>query len=295
MKKWELARYFIDSKKSVDTMLFLAEYAEKVAIIDIREVVAETKRKFYVNACVVLDKSFPKDKKLICQDEIIKRIYYERDKNFAHKDEDYKPKEYGSLEEIASDMKKQLLAVKNLCDDFLPQQLTVDFVAFDSGLYRLAKGITKEKEEQIMQFKFPLRNEMVIPEQDAVVKKVFWDTEDIRDIPDEKKNEYATIIRMGICMEESIQRLQDDCIKTISGSGGFKIHNGKMPKLGSMEYLLNAANLVKGGITGLSLNGLIDLITPLRTGEFESIVGTLDFKNGKINNLQIYSQGKNLN
>ena len=88
---------------------------------------------------------------------------------------------------------------------------------------------------------------------------------------------------------------QEDCIKTISGKGGFKINNGEMPKLGSMEYLLNAANLVKGGITGLSLNGLIDLITPLRTGEFESIVGTLDLMNGKINNLQIYSQGKNLN
>lgn len=88
---------------------------------------------------------------------------------------------------------------------------------------------------------------------------------------------------------------QQDCLKSISGHGGFKISKGKMPKLGSLEYLLNAANLVKSGITGLSLNGLIDLITPLRTGEFESIVGTLDLKNGKINNIQIYSQGKNLN
>ncbi len=88
---------------------------------------------------------------------------------------------------------------------------------------------------------------------------------------------------------------QDDCVKTVSGHGGFKIIDGKMPKLGSMEYLLNAANLVKGGITNLSFNGLIDLITPLRTGEFESIIGTLDLKNGKFNDIQIYSQGKNLN
>ncbi|MBQ9245922.1 hypothetical protein IJ182_06625, partial [bacterium] len=89
--------------------------------------------------------------------------------------------------------------------------------------------------------------------------------------------------------------VQEECIKTISGSGGFTINNGKMPKLGSMEYLLNAANLVKGGITGLSLNGLIDLITPLRTGEFESITGSINMKNGIISNLQIFSQGKNLN
>lgn len=65
-----------------------------------------------------------------------------------------------------------------------------------------------------MQLKFPMRNEMIIPEQDAVVKKVFSDTEDIKEIPVDKKHDYATIIRMGICMEESIQRLQDDCIKT---------------------------------------------------------------------------------
>lgn len=214
MKKWELSRYFMDAKKCVDTMLFLAEHGDAVSMIDIREKVTEIRRKFYINCCVVLDKSYPKDKKVICQDEIIDRIYYERDKNSAHKDEDYQPKEYDSIKEIAGEMKKQLLSVKKLCNDFLPEQLTVDFVAFDSGLYRLAKGITKEKEEQIMQLKFPLRNVTDMPEQDAVVKKVFSDTEDIRGIPKDKKSDYATIIRMGICMEESIQRLQDDCIKT---------------------------------------------------------------------------------
>lgn len=213
VNKWEIARYFIDAKKCVDTILYLADNAEKVSMLDIREKVSEARRKFYINTCVVLDKSFPRDKKSICQDETIKRIYYERDKNSAHKDEDYQPKAYDSIKEIAGEMKKQLLSVKKLCNDFLPEQLTVDFVAFDSGLYRLAKGITKEKEEQIMQLKFPLRNVIDMPEQDAVVKKVFSDTEDIREIPKEKKSDYATIIRMGICMEESIQRLQDDCIK----------------------------------------------------------------------------------
>lgn len=214
MKKWEVARYFLDAKKCVDTVLFLVEYAENVSMIDIREKVAETKRKFYINACVVLDKSFPKDKKSICLDETIERIYYERDKNFAHKDENYQPKGYNSLQGIADDMKQQLLAVKQLCKDYLPEQLTVDFVAFDSGLYRLAKGITKEKEERIMLLKFPMHNKMVVSEQEVLVKKVFSDTEDIRGISEDMKNDYATIIRMGICMEESLQRLQDDCIKT---------------------------------------------------------------------------------
>ena len=106
------------------------------------------------------------------------------------------------------------MAVKTLCDDYLPDQLTVDFVAFDSGLYRLAKGITKDKEEEILNRKFPLRNSSNIPENKGIVKKVFSDTEDLREIPEESKSDYASLIRMGICMEESIQRLQDDCIRT---------------------------------------------------------------------------------
>lgn len=88
---------------------------------------------------------------------------------------------------------------------------------------------------------------------------------------------------------------QESCLKTLSGNAGFSIKNGNMPKLGSLEYLLNAANLVKGGITGLSINGLLDLISPLRTGVFESITGTIAVKNGNCNDIQIFSQGKNLN
>lgn len=37
MNKWELARYFIDAKKRVDTVLYLSKNAEVVSIIDIRD------------------------------------------------------------------------------------------------------------------------------------------------------------------------------------------------------------------------------------------------------------------
>ena len=36
-----------------------------------------------------------------------------------------------------------------------------------------------------------------------------------------------------------------------------------MPKLGSLEYLLKAGNLIKGGITNLSINSVIDIISAL--------------------------------
>ena len=153
MNKWELARYIIDGKKSVDTVLFLAENGSKVSNIDIRQEVNDAKQKFYVSICVVMDKCFPKTKKAICSNSIIAAIYYERDKNFAHKDDNYTAKEYTSLQEIADEMIEQIRAVKELCSEFLPQELSLDFVAFDSKLFRIANGITKDIEENVLNIK----------------------------------------------------------------------------------------------------------------------------------------------
>lgn len=84
------------------------------------------------------------------------------------------------------------------------------------------------------------------------------------------------------------------CMNTLSGKGGFRVAYGRMPKLGSLEYLLKAANLVKGGVTGVTINSVIDLITPLKTGNFESINGSFDINGGVANFIQIFSKGKDL-
>lgn len=83
-------------------------------------------------------------------------------------------------------------------------------------------------------------------------------------------------------------------INSIKSSIDFEIENGKMPKLGSLEYLLRAGNLFKNGLLGLSLNNLIEVLTPYKTGEFEKISGSLSINNGEIEKLSIFSKGKNL-
>lgn len=87
----------------------------------------------------------------------------------------------------------------------------------------------------------------------------------------------------------------ESCFKTLSGNGYFNVTQGRMPKLGSLEYLLKAGNLLRGGLTGLSINSLIDLITPLKTGEFESISGDFHISDGIAQKINIYSDGKDLN
>ncbi len=84
------------------------------------------------------------------------------------------------------------------------------------------------------------------------------------------------------------------CMDTLSGKSGFRVVNGNMPRLGSLEYLLRAANLVKSGITGLTINSIIDLVSPLRTGEFENINGNFTIKSGIAEDIQIFSRGKGL-
>jgi len=86
-----------------------------------------------------------------------------------------------------------------------------------------------------------------------------------------------------------------DCLNTLSGSGKFEVADGRMPKLGSLEYLLKAGNLITGGITGVSINGIIDLITPLKTGNFKSINGTIHVKDGIADDINVYSAGNDLN
>jgi len=214
MTEWELARYFIDAKKSIDSVLYISEHVEQISNVNLREKTNEIRRKFYINCCVVLDKCFPKEKKRICEDKVINSIYYERDKNGAHKDEDYHEKEYVSLIDMVDDMKKQIESVYKICAGFLPKQITLDYIAFDSELFRIANGITKSIEEQIMLDKHPGRGEKFPANVSTKTIPILNDTEDLRKIPENKRMGYGTIFEMGINMEESLQKLQDSCIRT---------------------------------------------------------------------------------
>lgn len=84
------------------------------------------------------------------------------------------------------------------------------------------------------------------------------------------------------------------CMQTLNGNSIFNVKDGRMPKLGSLEYLLKAGNLVKGGLTGLSINSVVELISPLKTGEFSDISGFANIKNGVAEDLEIKTKGKDL-
>ena len=155
MTKWEAARYLIDAKKCVDSIWYIAENGKTISNINLRKKVNEILREFYICCCVVIDETHNRTA-LRQADATIKRIYYERDKDKAHKDADYKPMAFSSLFQLRDTMKNQLITVLNNCSSVLPDNITLNFVPHDKELFRLVHSITTEKEEEIKKAKYPL-------------------------------------------------------------------------------------------------------------------------------------------
>lgn len=214
MKKWEVARYFIDAKKCVDSVWYIAENGKQISNIDLRKKVDNILREFYINCCIVLDETH--NKKTLCQsNDVIREIYYERDKDKAHKDSNYKPNKFSSLFDLKDRMKKQLSEVYVNGSSVLPDNITLDFVPHDKELFRLVHSITVEVEERIKKDKYPLYNTAnpVANDSPQIIKNIFNNTEDIRDIQHEQRNQYAVVIENGINIFEGLQERQDACIK----------------------------------------------------------------------------------
>lgn len=86
----------------------------------------------------------------------------------------------------------------------------------------------------------------------------------------------------------------DDLVKNANGNAQFTVTNGRLVRLGSMEYLLKAGNVIKSGITGLNINNVVDLVVPQKTGYFKELKGSLFIEDGILKTNNISSKGDNL-
>ena len=98
----------------------------------------------------------------------------------------------------------------------------------------------------------------------------------------------------GIAEFRSRGRSSRELIANSNGTSTFQITKGRLVRLGSLEYLLRAANVVQSGIAGLNLNNILDLIAPQKTGYFQILKGSVTAKDGILKTDGIASRGKNL-
>ena len=218
MTKWELAKYLIDAKKDVDSILYCSLHGKEIRFIDLKSKIELRKADFYINCCVVLDNSFDrKEKKNLCSKHPqINDIYYQRDKNSAHKDYNYKETSFNTLDELVSILEDEIQTVRKVCKDSLPEQLTLDFVPHDRETFRMLNGISNaEIEEKILRAKHPFYQQN--DDGSKVVAKnvpVLQDISQLRNMSGEEKKKYCTIVDAGINSYEGLQNIQDWMIKT---------------------------------------------------------------------------------
>ncbi|ALS38482.1 hypothetical protein ABID30_002210 [Enterococcus rotai] len=223
MKKWEVARYMIDAKKSVDSIMFININHSELQHIDLRKKINDLRDDFYIKCAIVIDKTFTNRKErsnLKNKDEILEKIFKERDKNSAHKDEDYIPKEYSSMSDIIADMQNEVIQVRKICANNLPDVLSLDFVPYDRELFRSIHRITKKEEDAIVEKKIAI-NQLIFKDEidfdneatGSNFMKIFSDTEDLKLIDENVKSDYVVIFENGLTLYEGIQNRQDSCIK----------------------------------------------------------------------------------
>lgn len=218
MIKWELAKYLIDAKKDVDSILYCSLHGKEARFIDLKSKIELRKADFYINCCAVLDNAFDrKEKKNLCSKySQINDIYYQRDKNYAHKDYNYKETSFGTLDELVALLEDEIRIVREVCKEFLPEQLTLDFVPHDRELFRMLNGISNaEIEEKILRQKHQFYQQG--DDENKMVAKnvpVLQDISQLRNMPEEEKKKYCTIVDDGINSYEGLQNRQDWLIKT---------------------------------------------------------------------------------
>jgi len=211
MKKWQIAGYLIESKKCVDSLMFIDKNIDNLKNLDINSLMEEKIQKLYINLRVIYDKCLNKSEITLLKekDKIYTETLYHRDKKYAHKDDNYHKKEYKSRLELIEDLKGKVIHCYEICKSKLPEEITLDFIPYDKNLYRVIKKITPKKEEFLKQVLY----KQIERDNDKTIEvfKVFNEIEDINDIKNTK--EYAVLVENGINLFEGLQNRQDACIR----------------------------------------------------------------------------------
>ena len=246
MNKWEVARYLIDAKKNIDSIMYINKNIYELNNIDVSLKIRDVMQSFYLNLSYVLDEKYnTKDKKQsICRNnKIIESIYYERDKDKAHKDSNYKRTKYDTVEKIIESMKKQIFEVRKKCEDIIAKEVTLYFVPHDKELFRIVNGINREKEDKICRKKYFISDSL---NENNITRKIFYDTEELKE--NREKDKYAVIMKDGINIYEGIQERQDACIKVnvLNNTNIWVQFNSKSKK--KIEKLIKTGLVNKYGI-----------------------------------------------
>lgn len=167
---WINTQYFIEAIRCVCSLLYLWENISVCEFIDAHDFVDGKLHRFYINLCALVDihctisksKServkYKKELKTMCPS--FNWIFYERDKNAAHKDSDYIANQNYTPDEMAKKMKQAVDDVKNICANIISSEVGICYYKYDPLLFRYINGITPEIEKMLNERIYSQENHM---------------------------------------------------------------------------------------------------------------------------------------
>lgn len=216
MNNWELAKYLLSAKKDIDSLLYIKDNLDNISTIIKKDYIDRLRDHFYINCCVVIDeyleqKNIKGKEKTEWKESYpkIQQLYYERDKNSAHIDDDYKIKNYISFNQIVNEMKGQLHQIYNICIDLLPEVFEINYFPHDKVLFRLINNVDIKKEKEINKSKYVDHTEGYAIGDSPRIIDVVYDIKELRGLSRERKKELGAIVEAGLNFFEFQQNLQD--------------------------------------------------------------------------------------
>ena len=214
---WEVAKFLIEAKKDIDSIVYIGDHLFEIPTILRKEYVDRIRNDFYINTCNVLDeyiiyKDYDKNQKKIFKhknSKNIEKLYYERNKNSAHSDEDYRSTNYNSYYELIKELKSQLQEVFITCRDILPNNITLNFFPHDKIMFRLINKIDNLEEERIKKSKYMDHKEGFFIGEMKEPRQVVYDFRELRGLSKEEKEKFAILIDSGLNFYEFQQNVQD--------------------------------------------------------------------------------------
>lgn len=217
---WINTKYFVDAIRCVCSLLYLQEHADIWNFIDSDDFVDGKLHRFYINLCSLIDihceltkskSKRPVYKKMLCtMCPSLNWLFYERDKNAAHKDVNYRVNQNVSPDKQIVKMKKAVDVVKHICDNIISSSVSVFYYSYDPLLFRYVNGITPVLEAKLNDL---LYMKVEYNENNSKLFRIIWDPRQVRDLS--PKQDYCVAADNGLMLQpyDMLQHREDFCIR----------------------------------------------------------------------------------
>lgn len=217
---WINTEYYIQAFRCVCSLLYLEKHIEVCQFIDSKDFIDGKLHRFYINLCALVDihcdytvsnskrSAYKKMLRTMCPS--YDWIFYERDKNAAHKDCNYLYKFDITLSDLLTKMKKAINTTKYVCSNIISDVVECEYYDYDSLLFRYVNGITPELEKI---FNDSIYVKPQFDEKDCFAIQNIADAKQVRNL--DSNEQYCVVCTNGLMGQpyDMLEHRQDMCIK----------------------------------------------------------------------------------